>query len=74
MSERQTGPYDSIARKWLALAERRQAAFLDMCSSGRWRHYFTPAELDVERRNVFALRDQWAMIVDLPPDAEQPAE
>jgi hypothetical protein len=72
MSERQTGPYDTIARKWLALAERRQAHFLDLSDSGRWRHYFTQAELDVEIRKASQLRAQWAKIAGLLPDDDDP--
>jgi hypothetical protein len=72
MSARQTGPYDSIARKWLALAERRQAHFAELCDSGRWKHYFTKAELDQQMRLAAALRDQWARLARLLPDDELP--
>jgi hypothetical protein len=72
MSARQTGPYDSIARKWLALAERRQAHVAEMCDSGRWRHYFTAAALDQERCRIAALRDQWAKLAGLLPDGIEP--
>jgi len=66
MSERQAGPYDSIARKWLALAERRQAAFVELADSGRWRHYFSRDEFRAEVRKAADLRDQWARIAGLP--------
>jgi hypothetical protein len=66
MSERQQGPYDSIARKWLALAERRQAHFVDLVDSGRWRHYFTADGLNAEMRKAALLRDQWARIAGIP--------
>ncbi len=62
MSEPQYGRYDSIARRWLALIERRQEHFLDLCDSGRWRHYFTEAEFLDEMRKVLRVRDQWAAI------------
>jgi hypothetical protein len=62
MSERQTGPYDSVARKWLALAERRQAHFVELVDTGRWRHYFSRDELEREMHKAAALRDQWARI------------
>ena len=65
MSERQQGPYDNIARKWLALAERRQAHFVELIDSGRWRHYFTPEVLNAEMRKAALLRDQWARIAGL---------
>ena len=74
MSERQQGPYDSIARKWLALAERRYAHFIELSDSGRWRHYFTPERLNAEMRKAALLRDQWARIAGLLVDEEVPAE
>jgi len=67
MSERQTGPYDTIARRWLALVERRQEHFIELCDSGRWRHYYTHAEFLHEMRKVLHVRDRWAMIAGLPP-------
>lgn len=79
MSEPRSGRYDSIARRWLALIERRQEHFLDLCDSGRWRHYFTEAEFLEEMRKVLRVRDQWAAIAgeplcseDLPADDGPP--
>jgi len=70
MSEREAGPYDSIARRWLALIERRQENFIDLCNTGRWRHYYTRAEFLDEMRKVLRLRDQWAINAGLPPSGE----
>ena len=70
MSEPQYGRYDSIARRWLALIERRQEHFLDLCDSGRWRHYFTEAEFLDEMRKVLRVRDQWAAIAGIPLASE----
>jgi len=73
MSERQAGPYDNLARKWLALAERRQAHFIELCDSGRWKHYFTPAQLRDEMEKVAFARQQWARIAGVEPErAEDP--
>jgi hypothetical protein len=74
MSERQTGPYDGIARKWLALAERRQAHFSELVDSGRWRHYFSVERLNAEMRQAAVLRDQWARILGLPEEGSEAAE
>jgi hypothetical protein len=74
MSERQTGPYDSVARKWLALAERRYAHFIELSDSGRWRHYFTRAEFSLELRRAELLRDQWARIAGVLPEFDEAAE
>jgi hypothetical protein len=66
MSGRQQSPYDSIARRWLALVERRQENFIELCKSGRWRHYYTDAQLRDEMRKVLHLRNQWAQLAGLP--------
>jgi len=66
MSERQASPYDSVARRWLALAERRQAHFIELADSGRWRLYFSRDRFDSEVRKAAALRDQWARLAGLP--------
>ena len=66
MSGREQGTYDSIARRWLALIERRQENFIDLCNTGRWRHYYTKAEFLAEMRKVLRLRDQWAELAGEP--------
>jgi hypothetical protein len=74
MSGRQPGPYDSIARKWLALAERRHAHFIEICDSGRWRHYFTQDELRVELSKIIVVRERWARIARLLPEEDDSSE
>jgi uncharacterized repeat protein (TIGR03809 family) len=71
MSGPQQGLYDSIARRWLALVERRQEHFLELCETGRWRHYYTHAEFLDEMRKVLRVRDQWAAIAGLPRSDEE---
>jgi hypothetical protein len=66
MSERQQSPYDNIARRWLALVERRQQNFIELCNTGRWRHYYTHAQMLDEMRKVLHLRNQWARLASLP--------
>ena len=66
MSERQESPYDSIARSWLTLVERRQRNFIELCNTGRWRHYYTHAQFLDEMRKVLNLRNQWAQLAGLP--------
>jgi hypothetical protein len=66
MSERQQRPYDSIARKWLALVERRQQNFVELGNTGRWRHYYTHAQFVDEMRKVLHLRNHWAQLAGLP--------
>jgi len=45
MSARQNSPYDSIARKWLALAERRKAHLIELRENGRWDRYYNETQL-----------------------------
>jgi hypothetical protein len=66
MSERQPSPYDSIARSWLALVERRQRNLVELCNTGRWRHYYTHAQFLDEMRKVLHLRNRWAQLAGLP--------
>lgn len=68
MSERQPRPYDDIARKWHALAERRRAHVVELRDSGRWRHYYTWDELLGALREAFATRDTWARLAGLAGD------
>ena len=70
MSEPQQGRYDSIARRWLALVERRQEHFIELSNTGRWRHYYTQTEFLNEMRKVLHVRDQWAAIAGVPPHDE----
>jgi uncharacterized repeat protein (TIGR03809 family) len=73
MSAPQDGRYDSIARRWLALVERRQAHFLELCDTGRWHHYYTQAEFIDEMRKVLRVRAQWAAIAGVvAPDDDEP--
>jgi hypothetical protein len=70
MSEPREDRYDSIARRWLALIELRQAHVLELCDTGRWRHYYTEAEFVDEMQKVLHLRGQWAAIAGLPLQSE----
>jgi uncharacterized repeat protein (TIGR03809 family) len=66
MSERQKSPYDSIARRWLALVERREQHFADLSQTGRWRRYYTQTEFLNEMRKVLHVRNQWAALAGIP--------
>jgi uncharacterized repeat protein (TIGR03809 family) len=72
MSARQPGPYDSVARKWLALAERRRAHVLELHDNGRWRHYYTQEELLDAIREAIRTRDEWARIAGVEGDDASP--
>ena len=65
MSARQPSPYDSVSRKWLALAERRWAHIIELGESGRWKHYYTWEEFQDALREAIRSRDQWAKLAGL---------
>lgn len=67
MSVRQPGRYQSVARKWLALAERRHAHLIELRSSGRWKHYFTESELNAQLRELNLARDRFAKVAGSEP-------
>jgi hypothetical protein len=58
MSARQNGPYDSIARKWLALAERRKAHLIELQQNGRWERYYSDVQLADELDELDIARDR----------------
>jgi uncharacterized repeat protein (TIGR03809 family) len=71
MSARQPGLYDSIARRWHALAERRRAHIAELRDSGRWKHYYTAEELLDAVRETVTARDAWATLAGLKQDAAE---
>jgi len=70
MPARYPCPLDGVARKWVALAERRTAHIVELYDTGRWRHYYTQAELVAAMREAIRVRDQWARIAGLLPEDE----
>lgn len=76
MSARQPGPYDSLARRWLALAERRRAFLIALRDSGRWQdfHYSSVTELDAQLCEVDAACERFASIAGVEPAADAEAE
>ena len=74
MSEPQSGRYDSIARRWHALAERRRAHVIELRESGRWKHYYTAEELLEALREAVNMRNAWAKLAGLEEDQATPAD
>ena len=76
MSARQAGPYDSIARKWLALAERRRTFLIGLRDSGHWQdyHYSGAAELEAQLREIDVVCARFAAIVGPGATAKTEAE
>ena len=74
MSAPREGRYDTIARRWLALVERRQEHLIELTETGRWRHYYTQAEFREEINRLLRVREQWASIAGVSPYAEDAEE
>ena len=65
---------DRAAQKWRALAERRQAHFVELYESGRWKHYYTDEEFVARMREAMAAVNRWAKIAPRPEDFREAAE
>lgn len=71
--------WERIGLKWRDLAERRQAHYLDLYKSGRWKRYYTEEEFRAELRAAIELAQRWAAIAPrleerAPPVIELPAQ
>jgi hypothetical protein len=57
-------PISESADKYLALVERIRASLVDLYETGRWKHYYSEAELLAHARELATLHDKWAVIAD----------
>jgi uncharacterized repeat protein (TIGR03809 family) len=69
MAKSLTGALDEVSHKWRRLAERRQAHFIELFHSGRWKRYYTEEQFLRCMRDAIRLTERWAMIA--PPPAEE---
>jgi uncharacterized repeat protein (TIGR03809 family) len=74
MSERQPGLYDSVARKWHALVERRRTHLTELRETGRWRHYYTWDELLEAMREAAGTSGTWARLAGIEQGEARSAE
>jgi len=66
--------WERIALKWRALAEQRRAYFHELYRSGRWKRYYTEAELLAAMSDAIAMAERWAAIAPLPEERAPAAE
>ena len=64
---------DSVALKWRNLADRRQAHFVDLYKTGRWKHYYTHEQFVACMRQAIAATERWAQIAPRPEDYRREA-
>ena len=56
------------AQKWRSLAERRQAHFVELYKTGRWRHYYSHEQFAARMREAAFAAHRWAEIAPRPKD------
>ena len=59
--------FDEISRKWLALAERRLASYIELYRSGRWQHYYSKENFAVRMRDVIRAVTIWKTLAGQAP-------
>jgi uncharacterized repeat protein (TIGR03809 family) len=60
--------FDSLARRWHHLADRRLAYFAELYHSGRWRHYYrTEAQFAERMLEVIKTARIWAELAGREP-------
>ena len=57
-------PTAAVAVRFVALAERCRANFVEVCETGRWTRYYSEAELHAYARDLDRLRELWADIAE----------
>ncbi len=55
-------PFGLLSQRWSALADRRQAHFVELYRSGRWRHYYSEEEFVARMREVVGSAHAWAKL------------
>jgi hypothetical protein len=55
---------NKAAEKWRLLAEKRREDFAEMFRSGRWERYYELDEFADRAREVAAICDRWAEVVE----------
>ena len=54
-----------VAQKFLALIDQNCAHLGELYETGRWKHYYSDAELGARARELLMLRDKWAAVAAL---------
>jgi len=72
MSAMQGGPrFDEISRKWLHLAERQLAHFIELYRSGRWQRYYSKENFAAQLRDVIRTVTIWKGLAGQAPAADK---
>ena len=63
-------PFDTIARKWFALAVRRRDYFLELMHSGRWTRYYDEESFLERMRDVMQAVENWRALAGAAQEPE----
>jgi hypothetical protein len=61
-------PFDTVARKWLDLAQRRVDYYVTLYRSGRWKHYYTEEAMALRMLDAIKAARTWAELTPARPD------
>jgi hypothetical protein len=61
-------PTSDVARKFLALVEQSRANVAELYDSGRWKQYYTEAELLAYTRSLAGMHEMWSRVAALGGD------
>jgi uncharacterized repeat protein (TIGR03809 family) len=64
---RSTLALNQAAQKWRALAQRRQAHFVELYHTGRWKRYYGEEQFLLKMREAMKASDRWAEIAPTSP-------
>jgi uncharacterized repeat protein (TIGR03809 family) len=62
---------DEMARKWLALAERRLAHLIVLYRSDRWQRYYVKERFVLHMRDTIRAVDAWRRLAGQAPTADK---
>jgi uncharacterized repeat protein (TIGR03809 family) len=63
--------FNRIAAKWRDLAEKRRQYFVELHSSGRWRHYYkSEAQFLLRMRAAVMLAEGWQILIPYDDQAK----
>jgi uncharacterized repeat protein (TIGR03809 family) len=60
--------FAQTAQKWRDLVDQRCAHFIELHSTGRWKHYYGEGQFLMLMREAVALAETWSRIAPRPQD------
>ena len=60
--------YANATQNWRDFIERRSSYFVELHTSGRWKHYYTEQDFRLRLREVAQLVELWTELAPRPQD------